>query len=213
MTQAQIPSSWTRQTIFHATYTLPKAMLGYDKGYVLKDVSLTEVRSMECNRCGDCCDSSRPDVKLDPDTGLPLWVWGSNLPHDRYRLRFGEEMVKPLIRGDSEMVEAKDFEYDADNKPHRSFRCRFLLEEENGQTRCAIYEQPEPERRPLNCGSFPVFGLELDDAILDHGFFILPTGALPRCTWYGIRAVGPWKNTRNWRRLWVRQQRKELYGA
>ncbi len=203
----------TDSTEVRDEFTLPKAMLGYDKGEVLRDFSLREVRDMECNRCGDCCDSSRPDVKIDPGTGLPLWVWGDNLPEDRYKSRFGKEMVIPLIRGDGEMIEAKDFEYDADGKPHRSFRCQFLERSEDGTANCGIYDQPEPKRRPFNCGSFPVFSQEVDDAIIDHGYFIPPTGALPRCTWYGMRVVGPWKNTRNWRRLWNKQREEPKYSG
>ncbi len=189
------------------TYILPKAMLAYEKGTVLVDVPLREAREMECNRCGDCCDSSGEYVKLDKEHSVPLWVWGNNLPEDRYKSRFGKEMIIPLVRGDGGLVEAEDFEIQSNGEPHRAFRCTFLERDEEGLASCGIYEQPEPERRPYNCGSFPVFGQEVDDAIIDHGYFIPPTGALPRCTWYGMRIVGPWKETKGWKILFENQRR------
>ncbi len=190
-----------------STYILPKDMLAYEKGTVLVDVPLREARDMECNRCGDCCDSSGENVKLDKKHSVPLFVWGGNLPEDRYKSRFGKEMVIPLVRGDGGLVEAEEFEIQSNGEPHRAFRCTFLERDEEGLSSCGIYDQPSPERRPLNCGSFPVFGQEVDDAIIDHGYFIPPTGALPRCTWYGMRIVGPWKETKNWNMLFENQRR------
>ena len=39
-----------------------------------KYMTLSEARSIECNGCGDCCDSRRTDG---------YWTWGS-LPTDQY---------------------------------------------------------------------------------------------------------------------------------
>lgn len=198
-----------------ATYQLPTDTLlplGYDAGAVLRDVTLAEARSWDCNSCGDCCDSSRPDVREDGKTSLPLMVWGSNLPDDRYAGRFGgEAMIVPLVPGDGELVPGDDFIRDADGKPYTMFRCRFLEEtgDPDAPTRCAEYTPRTPgvERRPRNCGDFPVFGLLIDDAIIDHGYFIPPTGALPRCTWYGIRIVGPWKQSPGWQAKFDEQRK------
>ena len=57
------------------TYELPIAALGYEAGTALRDVTLAEARSWQCNRCGDCCDGSREHVRKDEATGLPLFVW------------------------------------------------------------------------------------------------------------------------------------------
>lgn len=189
------------------TYRLPKDFAAYDAGTVLQDVPYREALALECNRCGDCCDSSRPAVKTDARWGMPLWVWGSKLPADRYAGRFGgEAMVIPLVRGDGGMVPGDDFERDADGVPYRAFRCRFL-EGDGDATRCGIYENSEAEgRRPYNCGAFPVFGQEVADSVIHHGTFVPPTGALPRCTWYGIRIVGPYKDSPGWRQRWADQQ-------
>ena len=35
-----------------SAFVLPKDFLGYEAGTELRDVTLEEARSMECNRCG-----------------------------------------------------------------------------------------------------------------------------------------------------------------
>ena len=58
-------------------------------------------------------------------------------------------------------------------------------------------------------------GLDVDAVVLDGRGYIPHTGALPRCTWYGIRVVGPWREGPKrdprgyWRERWERQQRGE----
>lgn len=202
---------------------MPITALGYERGAVLREVTLAEARSWDCNRCGDCCDSSRPDVLQTPD-GLPRHVWehpdttleqGSQTadPH-RYDQRFkGKRLIQPIARVDGGLEVAADFERDADGRAWTSYRCAALQEFPEGahgpDTACAIYHPPptyaesEEGLRPYNCGAFPVFGLEVDDSIVQHGSFIPPTGALPRCSWYGIRVVGPWKDTPNWNRAYA----------
>jgi len=206
-------------------YVLPKAFAGYETGRELRDVTLAEARAMDCNRCGDCCSGMRPDVKKDDDTGLPLFVWGSKFPADLYEARYGERLLQPVgfLDEASELpypgrIGVVDrFEVDADGKPHTCFSCsmlRLFPEGADGpETGCGLlleHPDPDPKRleqlRPRSCGEFPVFGLDVDAAIAEHGYFVPHTGALPRCTWYGIRVTGPWKQEPAWLERWRKQE-------
>lgn len=203
------------------TYVLPKAFAGYEAGDVLREVTLTEAREMECNRCGDCCNGLAEGVRKDPETGFPLFTWGSRYPEDRYRARYGRELLIPLVRTDGGVGPGEDFERDADGKPYTAFVCSFLtLPTDDEPAACGLYQGANPHDlstlRPRNCGEFPVFGLDVDATILDGNGFVPATGALPRCTWYGLRVVGPWREGEKrdpggaWRERWERQQRGEL---
>lgn len=215
-----------------ATYALPQDFAGYEAGTELREVTLAEARAMECNRCGDCCSGMRDGVKKDKDTGLPLVVWGSKYPEDLYEARYGERMLRPIVLVDGGPVVAKagqGFETDADGKPYTAFSCAFLEEHHDGtdpeagpETSCGLmcrHPRPDPQRieqiRPRACGEFPVFGLDIDAALIGGQSYIPATGNLPRCTWYGLRVVGPWKTTGTpeqveyWRERWERQQRGE----
>lgn len=174
---------------------------------------------MECNRCGDCCDSMRPGVKRDKETDMPLLEWGAKLPKDLYEERYGEPLLLPVVGG--ETGPEVGFEFDTNNgKPFTPFRCTKLRSWPEGpegpESGCALmmdYPNPDPkdisQLRPRVCGEFPVFGLDIDAAIIEGKSFIPPTGATPRCTWYGIRIVGPWKPTKYWQDRWDAQQRGE----
>jgi Fe-S-cluster containining protein len=173
---------------------LAEPTTGYAAGTILRDVSLREARSWECNRCGDCCDGTSEYVKIDDFVGLPLFVWTKanedtafELPEDRYAERYGRPLIQPVIRGDGGLCVGEEFERDGRNDEHRSFKCA-ALEQDGEQTRCSVYDV-RPSMRPYHCGSFPVFGLEADAAIIGGGEYIPHTSALPRCTWYGIRIV------------------------
>lgn len=191
-------------------YVLPKDFLGYEAGTLLRDVTIREARAMECNHCGGCCDGTLPDdvVKKDPVTGLPLVVWGSKFPEDLYEGRYGKRMLQPIVMGDGGITVGKEFEIDDDGKPYTAFKCSF-----HQDSRCSIYDKADPADistiRPRNCGTFPVFGLEVDDAIVVGHAYVPSTGALPQCTWHGIRVVGPWKNTDDWKERWEKQQAGE----
>ncbi|MDO9444355.1 MAG: hypothetical protein Q7K37_03495, partial [Dehalococcoidia bacterium] len=54
----------------------------------LRYVTLEAARALECNGCGDCCDSRRTDG---------FWAWGT-LPPDQYREQCGEPLIIPLER-------------------------------------------------------------------------------------------------------------------
>lgn len=207
-------------------YRIPIAALGYDAGTPLRDVTLAEAQSWECNRCGDCCDSSREDVRKDVATGLPLLVWESReraadparsrtYDPDRYADRFnGKRLIQPIVMTDGGIGVGKTFDRDVDGMPHTSFKCAALIENPDGEggpeSGCALRATAEQdERRPEQCGSFPVFGTIVSDAIVGSGYYVPPTGALPRCTWYGIRVTGPLNNAPGWVDRFERQSRGE----
>lgn len=201
------------------SWVLPEPFGAYPAGAVLRDVTLSEARAIECNRCGDCCNGLRPGVLKDEGTGLPLFIWGTDYPADRYAGRFGEALLLPIVRGEEGAPArlGEDFERDSDGKPYTSFCCSQLIEYGGDiapETGCALYGRgTDPSDlstiRPRNCGEFPVFGLAVDDTIIAGHPFVPATGALPRCAWYGIRVVGPWKDTPGWRERWERQCRGE----
>lgn len=209
-----------------AIHKLEKAVQGYEAGTELRDVTLREARAMECNRCGGCCNGLLPDdvVKKDEDTGLPLFVWGSKFPEDLYEKRYGQRMLQPIgfLDDSSEMPYqgrigiVDKFEEDDQGKPHTCFSCAFHRQDTPEKSTCMLVEaegEGNPEDistiRPLNCGEFPIFSSAVDDAIIGGHTFVPATGALPRCTWYGLRIVGPWKDTPYWRDRWSRQQNNE----
>lgn len=195
-------------------YTLPKDFAGYEAGTVLQNITLRDARALECNRCGGCCAGDLPDdvVRKDPETGLPLAVWGANAPDDLYEQRYGRRMLQPLVLGDGEVHVGEAWERDADDEPYRAFRCAFFSQED-GLGCCELWDKADPSdeatMRPLNCGEFPVFGQRIDDAIIAGHPFVPAVGAFPRCTWYGLRIVGPYRNTGYWRDRWERQLRGE----
>lgn len=202
---------------------LEVATLGYEAGTELRDVTLRQARAMECNRCGGCCSGLLPDdvVKKDPVTGLPLFVWGSKFPEDLYESRYGKPMLQPIgfLDNSDEMpyqgrVGVVDkFEQDSSNNPYTCFTCSFHGQNEEGLSTCGLIESfrdGNPKDistiRPLNCGEFPVFSTAIDDALIAGHSFVPAVGALPKCTWYGIRIVGPYKDTPYWKQRWERQQ-------
>lgn len=198
---------------------LEQPFLAYEAGAVLRDVSLNEARSWECNRCGQCCSSLMDGVKRDLETDLPLLTWGSRFPADLYEARYGVPLLRPVVRGEGGACIGKAFEIDEDGKPYTAFSCSMLATHHDGtgegpKTACMLMKAGEDPQdlgsiRPRNCGDFPIFGLEVDGAIIDGHPYVPPTGATPECTWHGIRIVGPWKEAPSWRERWEAQQRGE----
>ena len=180
-------------------HVLDRDRVGYSAGTSLFNLTLAEARALECNRCGDCCDTTSEHVRTDKAVGLPLFVWDKrtddaafHLPEDRYEKRYGRPLIRPVVRGDGELVIGKEFERDGNGEEHRSFSCAALVRDADDpdKTACSLYGNYRPDpARPYNCGAFPVFGMEADQAVNVGGEYIPHTSALPRCTWYGIRIV------------------------
>jgi Fe-S-cluster containining protein len=139
-------------------------------------VTLEQARAMECNGCGDCCDSRRTNG---------YWTWGV-LPEQQYReLTSGDALIIPLQLVGEQWVE-RDFQpEDAHELTPTRFRCAALEEQPDGRALCGRHL----EERPPRCGEFPVWGPDIEPDIAEHGELWLPTDSLVRCTWYRVCVV------------------------
>lgn len=143
-------------------------------------LTLAAARALDCNGCGDCCDSSRTDG---------FWTWGS-LPRDQYRpLMDGDPLIIPVMRtastngggfGDRDWRPGDDS--DATPTP---FRCSAFRPQADGRGLCGIHDR----ERPTKCGEFPVHMIGQDEDVDARGVMHLETSAFPRCTWYRMDAV------------------------
>ena len=144
-----------------------------------KYMTLSEARSIECNGCGDCCDSRRTDG---------YWTWGS-LPTDQYAsINNGEPLIIPIIRSgknndqwiDRDLVEQDQLEY----SPTR-FRCSAFLPQEDGRGFCGNHDALRPDK----CGEYPVNTPGIEKELLEQGEVVLNTDAFSRCAWFGVTVV------------------------
>jgi len=139
-------------------------------------LTLAAARALECNGCGDCCDSRRTDG---------FWTW-PGIPADQYRgLTGGPSLIIPLERlGDG----WRDRVYRAEDAGPLSgprFRCTAFEPNLDGGGACGRHDQA----RPPVCGEFPVWGTALEAELAELGEVPIQVGAFPRCTWYGMVLV------------------------
>lgn len=136
---------------------------GHSRTVLERRLTLAEAQQIECNGCGDCCDSRRVARTED---GQFAWRWG--------RILGGEQwLIIPLESSEQGRIDG--------------FRCTaFLGNAESGV--CTAYD-----RRPARCRSFPVFGAHAEDisaAVERDGEYRLPlTDTLFRCAWAGVTIV------------------------
>jgi Fe-S-cluster containining protein len=140
-------------------------------------LTLEVARALECNGCGDCCDSRRTDG---------FWTWAA-LPADGYRdLNRGDPLIIPLERVDVGWRDRPHVaEDDLEFSPTR-FRCAAFVPLDSGNALCRIHDS----ERPRACEQFPVWVPEVERDLEERGEAVLQTGSLPRCTWYGVVVVG-----------------------
>ena len=139
----------------------------------LRYLTLAEARSLECNGCGDCCDSRRTDG---------FWSWPA-LPRGQYRrLGGGEPLIIPLERIGDGWQDRAPLPADARSLTPTRFRCTAFTPQPDGSGLCGIHDR----RRPKICGEFPVFGKEIERRLAQEGRVRLQTGAFPRCTWHNV---------------------------
>lgn len=146
----------------------------------MRFVTLAQARALECNGCGDCCDTRRTDG---------YWAW-SALPEDGFAsMTGGEPLIIPIER--IEAAEGggwRDRAWQPDDAseylPTR-FRCAAFQEQEDGRGLCGRHTL----ERPSVCAEFPVHVVGLDRDVAELGEVPLLTGALPRCTWYRMTVV------------------------
>lgn len=138
-------------------------------------VTLDEARALECNGCGDCCDSRRSDGH---------WAWGG-LPPDSFASIAGEPLIIPLEQVGEGWRDREHRREDRLELIPTFFRCTAFRPQEDGTGLCGRHT----EARPDVCGEFPVHLPHLERELDEAGEVSLGTEFLPRCTWYNMRVV------------------------
>lgn len=148
-------------------------------------LTLNAARALECNGCGDCCDSRRTDG---------YWTWGT-LPADQYRPLFdGSPLIIPLTRLDGDWVDRPHEPSDAGELSATRFRCEAFQPHPDGTGGCGIHTREVPTK----CTEFPVGGANVEADLDACGEHALATSAFPRCTWFKMTVVrdGDWRAER-----------------
>lgn len=139
-------------------------------------MSLSAAQALECNGCGDCCDSRRTDG---------FWTWGT-LPAHQYRALFeGRPLIIPLGRVDGAWVDRPHEVADAGDLSATRFRCEAFQPREDGTGGCGIHEREVPTK----CREYPVWGANVEADLEAYGEHALATSAFPRCTWFSMVVV------------------------
>ncbi|MEX2445808.1 MAG: hypothetical protein WD734_00590 [Dehalococcoidia bacterium] len=154
-------------------------------------LTLAGARALDCNGCGDCCDSSRT---------AGYWTWGA-LPAGQYGHLSpgGGPLIIPVERAEDAVWGDRAWRASDDSEATATpFRCSALREQPDGRGLCGIHDR----ERPPVCGEFPVHTRGLDEDVASRGVVHLETSAFPRCTWYRVdavaadeRAVDPWRGS------------------
>lgn len=143
-------------------------------------MTLAEAQALECNRCGDCCDSRRAFRSTDGRLG---WGLGPRRPD--------HELI-PLIplRMVHEGVFEQALPVPAAMGSGDPFTCGALQPQPDGTANCGMHNA----QRADVCGSFPVFGAHGED--IERRLAASPEQAvwtqarpLPRCTWAEVWIV------------------------
>lgn len=137
-------------------------------------MTLKEAQALECNGCGDCCDSRRLAKQ-----GI-RFGWGSR--------DFDETLLIPLRE-----VHEGSFEQDiprAAAEAYTPFACRELQPQADGRALCGIHDGSQPQ----TCKDFPIFGghaasIAVDVETSSTGSAWTPAARLPRCTWFDVYIV------------------------
>lgn len=139
-------------------------------------LTLDAARALECNGCGDCCDSRRTDG---------YWTWGA-LPEHQYRALFdGRPLIIPLARTDGGWADRPHAVADTGELSRTMFRCEAFEPHEDGTGGCGIHDQEVPAK----CREFPTGGADVEADLKACGEHWLATSAFPRCTWYRMVVV------------------------
>ncbi|MGE3961951.1 MAG: hypothetical protein AB7F65_09750 [Dehalococcoidia bacterium] len=143
---------------------------------------LAEARALECNGCGDCCDSRRTDG---------YWTWG-HLPEDGFASRAdGVPLIIPLVFLEGEWRDRPHALSDLGELSGTRFRCAAFVatppseQHPEGGGSCARHDR----WRPDPCHQFPVGAPDLEVEVARLGEVPLETSAFPRCTWYRVTIV------------------------
>ncbi len=147
----------------------------------LRYLTLADARSLECNGCGDCCDSRRSDG---------YWAWGSLPPGQFRELNGGAPLIIPLERTGAGLTaegwrdRPRTPEDGSELFPTR-FRCRAFRPQPDGRGLCGHHDRERPDR----CGEYPVHMPHIESELAELGEVVLNTSAFARCTWYRMVVV------------------------
>ena len=123
-------------------------------------MTLAEARAVECNGCGDCCDSRRTNYRFG---------WGK-IPTSQFA----------SYNGGLPLIQTRGGPGDTCGL----FTCAAF--KDDGDTgRCGLHDK----RRPKLCGTFPVWDTHLAEQVAAGVPAKLRTGSLPRCAWYAVVVV------------------------
>lgn len=141
-------------------------------------MTLAEAQALECNGCGDCCDSRRAGNR---------WHWGRAEDDLFASLNGGLPLIIPLRQAHAGAWEQALPLPTTSNGRVEQFTCA-ALRPAGDTASCALYGS----LRPAVCSSFPVFGGWGDSLDLEartEGYATPQTGWLPRCTWFDVLII------------------------
>ena len=147
-----------------------------DLPHARRYLTLDAARALDCNGCGDCCNSSR--------TG-GFWTWGA-LPDGQYAgLLDGAPLIIPVeLTGDGWRDRLWRPE-DASAATSTPFRCAAFRPQPDGRGLCGIHDR----ERPAQCGEFPVHTPGLEADVAARRVLHLETSAFPKCTWHRVDVI------------------------
>lgn len=138
-------------------------------------MTAAEAEALECNRCGDCCESRSVEREW-PDLGQS-WRWGT-IPDDRYAsINDGQPLIIPLLEATPGYYE--DAPASVRFRGSMPYRCTQFSRDDDGLGVCGLHDAERPEP----CGSFPFKYMDDPEAFAQRVAFF------PRCTWYDIEIV------------------------
>ncbi len=145
-------------------------------------LTLAEAKSLECNRCGDCC-SSTSDLTKDENS----WFHWGTLPKHQYRgMGKGKPLIIPL-----ELVGGvyQDREWrDGDQRNETTdvaFRCSQFSRDGDGLASCGLHDA----KRPRPCGQFPLDYPHIAKQLTEGRYIKSRAAQFKRCTWYGVMLI------------------------
>ncbi len=140
----------------------------------MTQMTRAEAEALECNRCGDCCESRSVERRW-PGFGH-WWRWPGIPPNRLAEFNDGRPLVIPLLEVTPGMFEDAPPSVYLGCAP---YRCTQFSRDDDGLGSCGLHDRP----RPPICGDFPFKYMDDPEAFESRMAFF------PNCTWYGIEIV------------------------
>lgn len=141
------------------------------------EMTLAEAQALQCNQCGDCCDSRR--ARRFSNT---LWSWGHEAAGPMIiPLRMTHEGTGRMDEYEDDVPRSTPVAYTA------AFRCALLVPLPDGVAQCGAHGDPT---LPPTCSAYPVFeghATWIAEEVAKSGSFALHPPE--RCTWHGVVIV------------------------